>query len=99
MGWAFLTNHARVLLCIARAPNARLRDIAACADITERAAHEIVTQLCEAGYISKQRTGARNVYEVHGDLPLRGALDGEHEVGELLSVLLDRERAIASGAR
>jgi hypothetical protein len=27
--WSFLTSHARVLLCIARDPGARLRDIAA----------------------------------------------------------------------
>jgi hypothetical protein len=27
--WGFLTNHARVLMCIARDPGARLRDIAA----------------------------------------------------------------------
>jgi hypothetical protein len=34
--WAFLTNHARVLLCIAHDPGMRLRDIAASLDITER---------------------------------------------------------------
>jgi len=34
--WSFLTSHARVLLCIARDPGARLRDIAASRDITER---------------------------------------------------------------
>jgi hypothetical protein len=27
--WGFLTSHARVLMCIARDPGARLRDIAA----------------------------------------------------------------------
>ncbi len=34
----FLTNHARVLLSLARDPGARLRDIAASVDITERRA-------------------------------------------------------------
>jgi DNA-binding MarR family transcriptional regulator len=31
---SFLTSHARVLLCIARDPGARLRDIASSLDIT-----------------------------------------------------------------
>ena len=43
--WGFLTTHARVLLCIAHDPGARLRDIAASLDITERTAHGIVTDL------------------------------------------------------
>ena len=34
--WAFLTNHARVLLHLAHDPGARLRDIAASLGITER---------------------------------------------------------------
>jgi hypothetical protein len=41
--WSFLTNHARVLLCIARDPGVRLRDLAASLGITERSAHGIVT--------------------------------------------------------
>jgi DNA-binding IclR family transcriptional regulator len=58
--WSFLTNHARVLLCIAHDPGARLRDIATSLGITERSAHEIiVTDLTEAGYAVKQKTAAR----------------------------------------
>jgi hypothetical protein len=41
--WSFLTNHARVLLCIAHDPGAWLRDIAASVGITERSAFGIVT--------------------------------------------------------
>jgi DNA-binding MarR family transcriptional regulator len=36
--WGFLTNQARVLMCIAHSPGARLRDIAARLGITERSA-------------------------------------------------------------
>ena len=36
--WTFLTNHARVLLCIAQDPEVRLRDVAANVGITERSA-------------------------------------------------------------
>jgi DNA-binding MarR family transcriptional regulator len=49
--WGFLTNHARVLLCIAHDPGMRLRDVAAHVDITERGAHSIITDL--AGYLVK----------------------------------------------
>ena len=48
--WSFLTSHARVLLCIAHDPGARLRDIAASLDITERSACGIVTDLTAPGY-------------------------------------------------
>ena len=59
--WSFLTNHARVLLCIARDPGMRLRDLAASLGITERSAHGIVTDLAEAGYVLKQKDGRRNL--------------------------------------
>ena len=52
--WTFLTNHARVLLCVAHDPGVRLRDIAASLDITERSAFGIITDLVEAGYVIKE---------------------------------------------
>src|SRR5437763_8445768 len=60
--WGFLTNHGRVLLCIAHDPEARLRDIAAELAITERTAYGIVTDLTEAGYVLKEKDGRRNRY-------------------------------------
>ena len=73
VSWSFLTNHARVLLCIARDPGARLRDIAASVGITERSAHAIVTDLAAAGYVVKQKDGRRNRYQIQAHLPLPGA--------------------------
>jgi hypothetical protein len=67
--WSFLTNHARVLLCIARDPEARLRDIAASLGITERSAHGIVSDLAAAGYVVKQKDGRRNRYQVQARVP------------------------------
>ena len=88
---AFFTNHARVLVCVARDPQTRLRDIAACIDITERATHRIVCDLVEAGYLSRHRAGRRNFYELHPEVPMRGPLEGDHAIGEILGVL-GRER-------
>jgi DNA-binding IclR family transcriptional regulator len=86
--WGFLTNHGQVLLCIARDPDARLRDISAELGITERTAYGIVTDLSDAGYIVKSKDGRRNRYEVQSHLPLRDAVSRERTVGEMLSVLV-----------
>ena len=85
--WTFLTNHARVLLCIAHDPGVRLRDIAASLGITERSAYGIVTDLAEAGYIVKQKNGRRNRYQIQAHLPLPEPTSQERTVGEVLALL------------
>jgi predicted ArsR family transcriptional regulator len=85
--WSFLTNHARVLMCIAHDPGARLRDIAASLGITERSAHGIVTELAEAGYVVKQKDGRRNRYQIQAHLPLPEPTSRERTVGEILALL------------
>ena len=70
--WGFPTTHARVRLCIAHDPDARLRDIAATLGVTERRAHGIVTDLTQAGYLIRQKDGRRNRYQVQAHLPLPG---------------------------
>jgi|SRR5580658_898281 hypothetical protein len=86
--WSFLTNHARVLLCIAHDPGARLRDIAASLGITERSAHGIVTDLTQAGYVVKHKDGRRNRYQIQTHLPLPGPGTREPAIGEVLALLL-----------
>ena len=73
---------------MARDPGIRLRDIAAAVGITERAAHRIVSELVEEGYVVRERQGRRNRYQVKTKLPLRHPLAEEHEVGDLLEVLV-----------
>jgi hypothetical protein len=85
--WSFLTNHARVLLCIAADPTVRLREIAERVGVTERAAHRIVSELVTAGYLSRHRRGRRNHYTVHHDRPLPDRLSRSQPLGELLAVL------------
>ena len=87
--WDFLTNHAHVLLCVAHDPGIRLRDIAAAVGITERAAHRILSQLVEEGYVLRERQGRRNRYQVVAGRPMRHPLVEQREVGELLEVLID----------
>ena len=85
--WTFLTNHARVLLCIAHDPGVRLRDIAASLGITERSAYGIVTDLAEAGYVVKQKTGRRNRYQIQAHLPLPEPTSQHLAIGEVLALL------------
>jgi MarR family len=85
--WAFLTNHARALVCIAHDPGIRMRDIGDRLGITERAAHRIVGALTTAGYITRQRNGRRNVYTINAHLPLPDAIAREQSIGELLTIL------------
>jgi predicted transcriptional regulator len=85
--WSFLTNHAQVLLCIAQDPGIRLRDIGEAVGITERAAHRIVVELVDAGYISRKRNGRRVHYTIQSHLPLPDPLAREQKIGDLIAVL------------
>jgi DNA-binding IclR family transcriptional regulator len=94
--WGFLTNHARVLMCIAHDPGARLRDIAGSLGITERSAYGIVTDLAGAGYVIKQKDGRRNRYQIQAHLPLPEAASQEPAIGEVLAVLAGHRREAAA---
>jgi hypothetical protein len=85
--WSFLTNHARVLICIAQDPGVRLREIGETVGITERAAHRIVGELVDAGYVARRRIGRRNHYAIRSDMPVPDTLARNRRVGDLLAVL------------
>ncbi len=84
--WTLLTNHGRLLLLISAHPDARLRDLADRAQVTERAASSIVSDLQDAGYVTRTRVGRRNTYVVHADRPFRHPAEAGHDVGELLAL-------------
>lgn len=94
--WTFLTNHARVLVVIARNPHSRLRDIADAIGITERAAQTIVNDLEEARYITRTKVGRRNHYSVDPTRPFRHPADADHQIEGLLTLFAhhddDRQR-------
>lgn len=84
-----MSNHAHVLLAIARDPQARVRDIAEQVGITERAVALIIDDLEEGGYLTRSRVGRRNVYKVQARGRLRHRMEARHTVGEILAVLKD----------
>jgi hypothetical protein len=85
--WTLLTGHGHVLVEIARNPEARIRDIAAVAGLTERAVQAIVADLEAAGYLARARTGRRTVYTVNPDSLFRHPAQEGHRVGPFLALL------------
>ncbi|MEV4471845.1 helix-turn-helix domain-containing protein [Nonomuraea sp. NPDC049504] len=90
--WTFLTHHARVLVQLARNPEARQRDIAANLGITERAVHAIINDLDQAGYLTRERDGRRNRYRLHLDQHFRHPREGGLPIGLLVAIFTDRDR-------
>jgi len=85
--FAFLTNHGKTLLLIARDRRIRMRDIASRLDITERATQRIVGDLAKAGYVDRERDGRRNLYSVRTDAPLGLPIQRDIDIGSLLGIL------------
>jgi DNA-binding IclR family transcriptional regulator len=86
-GWHFVTSHGQVLLCLARDPDARLKDVAAVVGITERAVQRILADLVEAGYVERRRIGRRNRYSVNRGASMRHPSQLGQAVGDLLDLL------------
>jgi hypothetical protein len=85
--WTLLTGHGRVLVEIARNPEARIRDISAAVGLTERTVQAIVADLEAAGYITRSRTGRRTRYTVRHDSQFRHPAQEGLQVGPFLDVL------------
>ena len=84
--WAFITNHGLTLAAIAKSPRTTAREIGDAAGITERAAHKIIKDLEDAGYVTKTKVGRMNHYRIHPDVPLKDEVT-DAAVGELLVML------------
>lgn len=85
--WTLLTGHGHVLVEIARNPTARIRDISAAVDLTERTVQAIVADLEAAGYLTRTRTGRRTRYTVNPDSSFRHPAQEGLRVGPFLAVL------------
>lgn len=84
MTWTFLSNHGNVIVYIDEHPTARLREIADAVGLTERATHNLVSELVDEGYLTRTRVGRRNEYEVNCDQHLRMPALARHTLHELL---------------
>ena len=86
-GWDFITNHGGVLIAVYRQPKITAREISLQLGITERAVHRIVSDLDEAGYITRSRQGRTNNYTVNQSRPLHGPILKDIAVGDLLTIV------------
>ncbi len=69
--WRFITNHAAVLLTIAEQPSATIAEIGRTVAISRRSAQNIISDLAEGGYVTRELVGRKNHYSINAQLPLR----------------------------
>ena len=86
--WTFLSNHAHVLILLAKEPEILLRDVADLVGITERAVQKIVADLEKSGFFKKEKIGRCNRYNINMKIPLRHPLEAHKQIGELLSIFI-----------
>ena len=86
-GWTFLSNHAHVVLCIARNPDARVRDISEQVGITERAVQRILSELEAGNVLARERRGRRTHYAIEPSAHLRHPLEAHCRVGDLMRLV------------
>lgn len=86
-GWTFLTNHAHVLVLLAREGDLLLREVAQRVGITERAVQRIVSELVDGGYLQVTRVGRRNHYRVVDKHALRHPVESGTTLRDLLRLL------------
>ena len=87
-GWTFLSNHGHVLVCLARDPDVRMREVAEAVGITERAVQQIVRDLVNEGFVDKEKSGRRNRYRVRRRAHFRHDLEADVDLGSFLDLVL-----------
>lgn len=86
--WTFLSNHGHVLVCLARDPDVRMRDVAAAVGITERAVQQIVRDLVDEAFVEKEKVGRRNRYRVVRLAHFRHDLEADVSIGDFVDLVL-----------
>src|SRR5215210_3948007 len=82
--WTLVSNHGKVLLCIARDPAIRVSEIAELVGIKERAVQRILADLRGEGMISSSREGRRNRYRINRRRHTGWSPNGRVSVGDLV---------------
>lgn len=85
--WTFLTNHAHVLICLAKSGSMTARELGLRIGITERSVQAILADLVAGGYLDKTKVGRRNHYTVNTWGRLRHPIESAHTVGELIDAV------------
>jgi DNA-binding transcriptional regulator YhcF (GntR family) len=85
--WNFITNHGLMLLYISQHPQCTTREMASTIKTTERTVQRVLIDLEKEGYITWQRTGKGNIYQINREHGLKHELTRDSVVGDLLDLL------------
>ena len=95
--WTLISSHGAVLIEVARDPDLPVREIAGRVGLTDRHAYRMLADLCDEGYLVRERVGAKNHYRIDPSRAMRHPTLIDRRVGELLLALADTERSAGNG--
>ena len=85
--WTFLSDHAHVLIALAREPRSDPTAVAKSTGIDSGVVAGILRDLEAGGYIRREREGSTEFTYIDRDKPLRHNVEGHHPVGRLLDAV------------
>ena len=85
--WNFITNHGLVLLYISHNTQCTMREMASALGVTERSIQRVLDDLASEGYVTWERTGKGNIYEINHTRGLKHELTRDVIVSDLLDLL------------
>jgi DNA-binding MarR family transcriptional regulator len=83
-GWAFLSNHGRIFTYLATHPQVTIQALAHRTGLSLRAVSAMLDDLVEEGYITREKIGRANRYDVNLTKSLRHRLEKNNSTGDLL---------------
>jgi DNA-binding transcriptional ArsR family regulator len=95
--WTFLTNHAIILIFLAKRPLITGRELSRLIGITERSVRNIISDLESEGYMKKSKEGRQVRYKINPNLPFRHQTHKDKAINILLEALGREE--IRKGAK
>ncbi|QKJ25873.1 MarR family transcriptional regulator [Aquiluna borgnonia] len=85
--WTFLSHHAHVLIALSDDPELTMDELARISGITTRSVVNVLNDLVDAGYLTKERLGRKNHYNINLEAPLRHQTSANRKVGDLIRAL------------
>jgi DNA-binding IclR family transcriptional regulator len=85
--WTFLTDHAHVLVAIARRPRADAPELAAAVGLGVAEVRAVLGDLQDAGYVRRIRHGDTSYTIIDRGKALRHPVERHHPVGRLLDAV------------
>ena len=82
--WAFLSNHGRIFTYLAKHPQVTIQVLAHRTGLSIRAVSDVLDDLEEEGYLTREKIGRANRYEVNPAKSLRHRLEKNKSTGDLL---------------